>query len=423
MSDPLQPLRLQFGGSDEGLRVVRQSPPAGAASCSVTYVGPAGWGFDARGREGTARLVNQLVTSGAGPYDRVELARLLDRAGATISHQCAPESGEVTIWGPANEWRRLLRLLAEVILRPRFDLTDVSRARRQIRERQLREASLPANRVEHELLRSIFPSGHPYAGTGYGTSRSIAQISRLDLVQFHHAHYSSGDAVVVLTVPAALSDVEREVRKRFRGFRTEHPPRLELPRPRDFTPIRRTVAMPGRSQVEVRLGGRSIPRTDPKYPAAYLANEVLGGRPLLSRLFQRVRERHGLAYHASSELEAMRFGGYWVAEAGTGPTRSRSVVALLREEIRRLDRVLVSSEELKTIRESAIGEIPLALESTAEAHELAVDVAYHRLPEDYWVQWPEVLRSIRPEDVRNAASIAMDGGKAVTILAGPVAPA
>jgi zinc protease len=181
-----------------------------------------------------------------------------------------------------------------------------------------------------------------------------------------------------------------------------------------------TVDLPGRTQVEVRLAGASISRMDDAFPATFLANETLGGRPLLSRLFQRVREQEGLAYHASSSVEAMRLGGYWIAQAGTGARRWRRVVRLLRREVLRLEQEAVSEGELDAVRQSAIGEIPLALESTAEAHDLAVDVAYNGLDLDYWAHWPDVLRGVRPRHLREAASVALDGRTAVTVLAGPL---
>lgn len=422
MSETTDPLRLEYGEPLDGLQLVRQSQPVGSASFSATYVGPAGWGFDREGREGTARLVNQLITSAAGRRDRVELARTLDRAGATLTHQTAPESGEVTIWGPAAGWDRLLALLADVVLRPRFDASDVARARRQIRERQLRETTQPAQRAEREFLSTAFPSHHPYSRTGFGTPPSVRRISRADLVRFHREHYSSTEAILVVTGPARLSALERTARRLFSHFETTRPATLAVPALRTGRPVERAVNLAGRSQVEVRMGGPSVARSDPEYPAAALANEILGGRPLLSRLFQRVREKGGLAYHASSELEAMRFGGYWLAQAGTGADRWRRVVPMLRQEVERLGRTEVPLSELEMIRESAIGEIPLALESTAEAHELAVDVAYHRLPPDYWVKWPGVLRAVRPHEVRAAAARALDGRSAVTVLAGPLRP-
>ena len=411
---------MEFGPEIEGLRVVRQTPPVGAASFSATYVGPAGWGFDPPGREGVARMVNQLITSAAGAFDRVELARRLDRLGATLARHAAPESGEVTVWGPAVEWERLLGLLAVVVLRPRFDLSDVARARRQARERQLREATQPASRAEVELLRAIFPTGHPYRLTGLGTPRSLAGIRRSDLHRFHEAHYTSGEAMLVVTVPASRARVEAVVRRLFRRFAETRGPSLSVPKVPAPRSRERAIQLPGRSQVEVRVGGASISRSDPAYPAAFLANEVLGGRPMLSRLFQKIREEGGLAYHASSELEAMRYGGRWTAQAGTGADRCRKVVRMLREEVERLSTAPVPEKVLRQTRESAVGQIPLALESTADAHELAVEVAYHRLPEEYWLRWPGVLRALPPEDVQRAAGLALDSRTAVTVLAGPI---
>jgi zinc protease len=423
VAEPTDPLRFRYLEPVDGLTLVRQDPPANAGSFSATYVGPAGWGFDGPGAEGTARLVSQLVTSAAGPYDRIALARRLDRAGATLSRQCAPESSEVTVWGPADEWEKLLEILALVVLEPRFDREDVERTRRQMVERQLRESTQPAHRAERELLRGIFPVGHPYRGTGLGSARTLGKISRGRLVRFHREHYTSDEGLLVVTTSARAEAVRRAARRHFRHFATAKGPALRLTRTRPGRGGPRTVELRGRSQVEVRLGGPSIPRGDPAFPAAFLANEILGGRPLLSRLFQRVRERGGLAYHASSDLEAMRLGGYWLAQAGTGADRWKKVVPLLEAELRRLRGTDPPFQELQLVRESAIGEVQLSLESTSDAHELAVDAAYHGLPEDHWKRWPATLRAVRPADVREAARRALGEAGMVTVVAGPIGSA
>jgi zinc protease len=419
-SNPHDPLRLEYGEPVDGLRVVRQPPPVGAASFSASYLGPAGWGFDPSGEEGIARLVNHLVTSAAGPYDRVALARRLDRAGATLSRQTNPEAAQVTIWGPAEDWEPLLGLLSVVVLSPRFDPEDLARVRRQFLERQLRELSQPASRAELELLRAVFPKGHPYRATGLGDHRSVARLTRAQLRRFHREHYTSGGGLLVVTAPARLPAVERAVRLRFGSFPVQRGPKLTLPSTPTAPPSRRTVNLPGRSQVEVRVGGPSVAQGAPEYPAAYLANETLGGRPLLARLFQRVREKNGLAYHASSHLDTMRWGGIWSAQAGTGADRWRRVVPMLEEEVARLRSERVPARELTAVRESAIGEIQLALESTSEAHALAVDAAYHELPSDFWLTWPTRLRAVTPAEVLTATQVAFDANRSCTVVAGPI---
>lgn len=417
-----EPVRVAYASPFPGLRLARQGPPANAASACVSFVGAAGSGFDPRGQEGAALLTAQVATSGAGPYDRVELARLLDRLGATLTYQLAPESVEFSVWGPAPEWRKLLAILSEVVLRPRFDRDDIARVRRQLVERQMREREQPSHRAERELLRAIFPHGHPYRETGLGTPGSAALLERSALKEFHARHYLTRGGLVVATLAPSLPALTREVRERFRCLEAgEEAPSLRFPAPGAGGSTHR-VDLPERSQVDLRLGGPSLPRSDPQYPALFLAEEVLGGRPLLSRLFQAVREKEGLAYHASSQLEAMRYGGYWTVQAGTSAAHATRALRLLTRELDRLREEPVAEAELTLIRESVIGELPLSLETTADAHELAVDLAYHELPSDFLETWPTTLRAVTPAEIQAAARRGMDSRRAVTVIAGPKAP-
>jgi zinc protease len=418
--NPAGPLRLEYGDGPSGLRVIRQPPPAGAASFSATYLGPGGWGFDPPGEEGIARVVTHLLTVATTRYDRVALARRLDRAGATLATDESPEMSQVTIWGPAEDWETLTALLAEVVLEPRFDPEDLARVRRQVFERQLRQVTQPGSRAELELLRAVFPKGHPYRETGFGDRGSVSRLTRGRLQRFHRSHFTSGGASVVVTVPESLQTVERVVRDHFGSFAATDGPTLRAPPLRPSPPKKIEINLPGRAQVEIRLGGPSLTQSSPDYPAAFLANEALGGRPMLARLFQRVREQNGLAYHASSHLETMRLGGIWSASAGTGADRWRKVVPMLEQELSRLRSERISPRELRSVIESAVGEIPLALESTSDAHELAVEAAYHELPADFWETWPARLRAVTQGDVLRSARAAFDRNRSATVIVGPI---
>lgn len=416
------PVRVEYAEPFPGMRLAVQAPPSSAASACVTFVAPAGSGFDPVGREGTALLTATAAASAAGPYDRLGLAHVLDEIGATLSHQVAPESAEFTVWGPTEEWPEMLRILSLVVLKPRFATRDVARIRRQMAERQMREQAQPSHRAERELLHAVFPPGHPYRETGIGSSRSLGRLAPTSLRAFHRAHYLVREALMVATIPGPVATIRREVGRRFRRLATASPgPTLRIP-PQRPGPASRSIEMADRSQVEIRIGGQAPARSSPDYPALFLADEVLGGRPLLSRLFQRVREREGLAYYASSQLEAMRFGGYWMVQAGTSASNAPRALALLRGQLRELGTTLVPAAELDLIRESAIGELPLSLETTAHAHELAVDLAYHALPGDFWERWPKRLRAVTPSEIRRAVRRTFDLDRAAAVVVGPPGP-
>jgi zinc protease len=404
----------------DGLEIARQAPPTGAASFAVSYLTPSGWAYDPDGRAGTALIASSVAASAAGSRDRVALARFLDQHVATLSRRVAPESAEYTVWGPESAFEPLLGLLADVVLRPRFDPSDLARVRRQTFERQLREKSQPGSRADKQLLEAIFPPGHPYRETGMGVRASVARLGRADLVRFHREHTTSEAALLVVTGRPSLDECVRAAARAFEAFPAEHAPgapAVARPRVPSAEPIE--LRMPGRSQVEIRIGGASLPRADSRYPAAFLANEVLGGS-LLSRLFQKVREESGLAYHASSTLESMRWGGYWTAEAGTGPERLGQARRQIGSEVERIRTVSVPPKELDRIRRSVIGEIPLAFETTQGAHEIGVDVAYHHLGPTFVEDWPGVLRALTPAGLRSAAAESFGAGGLATVLAGPI---
>jgi len=287
-------------------------------------------------------------------------------------------------------------------------------------ERQLRELAQPGSLADRELHQAVFPLHHPYRTTGMGDHRSVGRFRPADLTRFHRKHFTGGGGLLVVTTSTSTRTLVRQVRRLFGDLPNESPPTLTIPALTGRASKDVTIDLPGHQQVEVRIGGPSISRSDPNFPAAYLADEVLGGATLLSRLFTRVRSKGGLAYHASSQLEAMRWGGYWVAEAGTGSDRWRRVVPMLRQEVARITNEPIPSAELDLVRESRLGEVSLALESTSDAHELALDVAYHGLAEDHWVTWPSVLRSLSPAEVREAAEVAMDRRQSATVVVGPL---
>ena len=419
MSERRDPLKMERTTLPSGLEMVLQVPPASAQSFSISYVAPAGWGFEPPETEGLAMVAAKLLVGMPGKRSREELARTLDRLGASLTSAIAPESAEVTLWGPQDAWNPLLEIFADAIFRPHFAEDELERALRQLRERQLRQIVQPDLRAERELLAHMFPKSHPYHATGLGNARTAARVSLERLRRFHRAHYPARGSVLVVTSRAPPPAVKRSLGHHFPAEAFCPDPPLPTLSPRLPRSRRLNVTIKGQSQVAVRIGAPTVPRSDPVYPELFLLNEVLGGRPLLSRLFQRIREQHGLAYHASSELEAMRWSGYWEAVAGTDPATRDRVVGLMLQEIENLSSDLIPPTELDRIRESALGSLPLELETTASAHELAVDVAYHHLPGDFYRTWPARLRGIAPRELRAAAEVGFTADRAVVVTAGP----
>jgi predicted Zn-dependent peptidase len=84
-----------------------------------------------------------------------------------------------------------------------------------------------------------------------------------------------------------------------------------------------------------------------------------------SRLFQNVREKHGLAYSIFSELNLYRDTGCLAVYSGTSTENVRKVAGMVVEEFRGLCDESIPQEELRRAKDHLKGSLALSLESTS----------------------------------------------------------
>ena len=83
-----------------------------------------------------------------------------------------------------------------------------------------------------------------------------------------------------------------------------------------------------------------------------------------SRLFQKVREEHGMAYSIYSDMTPYRDTGALCIYAGTSTEKALDVVRLIQAEFRNLKEVLLTDEELKRAKDQLKGNLLMGLESS-----------------------------------------------------------
>ena len=119
------------------------------------------------------------------------------------------------------------------------------------------------------------------------------------------------------------------------------------------------------SQAYFSIGIPTLPYTHNDRYALHIMNNVLGGG-YSSRLFQRLREEHGLVYNIGSEYHAYRDGGILVVEGSTSPALLVNVLALTLAELWKLVTFdePISAEELWRATMQIHGQHLIAAENT-----------------------------------------------------------
>ena len=117
-------------------------------------------------------------------------------------------------------------------------------------------------------------------------------------------------------------------------------------------------------QVHIAIGVPAYPLAHQARFPLYILNTVLGGG-MSSRLFQNIREKHGLAYAVYSELNLFSDTGCFTVYAGTGVETAKQVVDSVIQEFRQLKEELIAEDELQRAKDHLKGSLMLSLESTS----------------------------------------------------------
>jgi len=115
-------------------------------------------------------------------------------------------------------------------------------------------------------------------------------------------------------------------------------------------------------QSHIVLGFQGVQKDDPNYYAATLLSTVMGGG-MSSRLFQEVREKHGLVYSVYSSHSGFIDDGQFEIYAGTGPDKLQTLIPVLCDEVKKISNDLVSADELNRAKSQLRAGILMGRES------------------------------------------------------------
>ena len=390
-------------------------------SPSVVITGylPSGSLFDPPDRLGLSYFTATALMRGAGGRNFQEIFNSLETVGASLGFSASVHN--TTFGGRAlgEDLPLLLELLADCLRKPVFPPDQIERLRAQLLTGLALRAQDTADMAGITFDAAVF-AGHPYGNPEDGYVETVQPITRADLVQFHQQRYGPRGAVIVVVgavmAQDAIDQINRVLGDWHNPGQTDPPPLPPIQPLRES--IRKHVSLAGKSQNDLVIGTLGPRRCAPDYLAASLGNSVLGQFGMMGRIGEVVREQAGLAYYASTSLNAWIESGSWEVSAGINPANTQRAIDLIRAEIDRFVHEPVSSEELENSQANYIGRLPLSLESNAGMAGAILNLERFQLGLDYYLRYPERVQRVSVTDVLEAAQHYLDPDKLAIISAG-----
>ena len=417
----VQPGALRRTTLDNGLHVMVLEDhrlPRVALGLTVRR-GAAGVSLD---RAGLASFTAELMERGAGRRNALELAEAIDEIGAQLSVSAAWDSMTIRISGLTRDRDRLAEILADVALRPRFEVKEAEKVRAEQLARLQKAKDDPHTLVSWHTARALYPD-HRYGRPLGGTPESVSRLDAGQAREFHRRVFLPNNAILFASGDVSTNDW---LRRAGRFFDTrdwgpgEIPPPAPAP-PKRAPKARRVVVVdrPDLEQAHVAIAHDGIYRAHPKRIAIDLMNKVLGGSGFSSRLMKSLRADEGLTYGVGSRFSLRRHPGPFRVGTSTRVSEARRVIDMVLEELEQIQVRPPSEEEIGKAASYAVGSFALRLETSASVMSHLVNLDVYHLPENSLDTYRSRVRAVELEEVASAAREHLHPDRAAIVVVGP----
>ncbi len=371
-------------------------------------------------RAGLAGFTAELMKRGAGNRDSLELASAIDALGSVLSVRANWDSITAQVWGLTRDLDTLLEILADVVLRPRFDDDEAIRARGELLaalERATTDPHYLERRFALVALYSDLRAGLPLSGS----PETVAALDSAAARDFHARMFVPNNAILFASGDLDADGLLDQIGAAFGAWPAGEIPDAGPPLPAPVPTARRifVVDRPDLTQTRITLVHEGIARTNPDRVAASLLNEAIGGSGFSSRLMQRLRAEAGLTYGVSSRFSLRRGGGTFAVATFTRVAEVRRVIDLLLTELERARHEPPMASELEEMRALEVGQFALGIETSDAVLDSLVNLDIYGLPEDSLDTYRSRIRAVSAADVERLALRLLHPDRAAIVLVGP----
>ena len=373
-------------------------PQVQSVACGV-WVGVGGR-YESVRQSGASHFIEHLLFKGTTRRSARAISQAIEGRGGYLNAFTQEEATCYYTRISARHARTGLDILADMFMNARFAPADIDRERGVIIEEIMMYRDQPQQLVQ-DFLGELMWVNHPVGRPLIGTPENIARMTRDELCAFRQGKYTGGNTRVAYAGQVDHAECVEQVQARLAGLPGRRAPGYRSVDGRTQQhPLR--VHTKDIEQTHLAVGFRLFGRRDPRRFRLKLLSVVLGEN-MSSRLFQLVREKHGLAYSVHSGMHLFDDTGGLVISAGLERARTEKALQLIFGEIARLKDQPVSARELKRAKDYATGQLEIGMESTI--HQM-MWIGENNLTFGRLIQPEEVmaeLQAVTPEDIQELA--------------------
>lgn len=378
----------------------------------------AGAARDPAGKPGVAYMTSIMLDEGAGPLDSNAFQARLKDGAIKLSFSVGKDSyvGQMEFLSDVTD--EAFSLLGLAVTEPRFDEEALERMRAAALAGVRRTMSDPSSLGDLAWTRAMFGADHPYSRPTEGTLTSLPRITQADLQGFVGTHFTKSALLITVVGDITAEQLAGQLDQTFGA----------LPQGQPLSPLPAALQADGRlvqvplevPQAVIGFGHGWIPRNDPRWNAARLANHIVGAGSFTSRLMNEVREKRGLTYGIYTYPTLYDGAAVLTGRSSTVVTRASETKDAIREEWAKLRAEGVTPAEVEGARAYMVGSMPLRLTTTDDIANIMLSMRQFDLPIDYLDTWVDAMKAVPEAEVQAVSQTLYDPDALTFVVVGEI---
>jgi len=356
-------------------------------------------------KRGVTNLMMALLEEGSGDLGAREFQEARERIAASFGFNAYDDSISISAVFLTENRDEAMALLRGAIIKPRFDAAAIERVRAQVLSIIRSDAQDP-NSIASATFDAAAFGDHPYGTSIDGSAETVSALTQDDLFEAHgnvlvksRVYVGASGDISAQDLGALIDNLLGDLPINGPAF----PPRVE------FGLGGGTTIVPFETPQSVALFGHAgIERDDDDFFAAFLLNEILGGRGVQSRLMREVREKRGLTYGVSSYLVPKTLSEVYLGSVASANGTIAEAINVIRDEWALMSKEGVSEVELNQAKTYLTGAYPLRFEGNAKIAGILASMQWTGLTSEYIVNRNDFVNDVTLDDINRVAAELLD---------------
>ncbi len=385
-------------------------------SVSVGLWAGIGGRYESRKLSGISHFIEHLMFKGTKKRTAKQIIESVEGIGGYLNAFTTEDHTCYYAKAGAAHLPALCDVLGDMYLNSAFAPDEIEREREVIREEIAMYKDSPAQHAQELLSETMWPA-HPLGRPLTGTEETISKFSREQLLGFMREHYNGRTTIVTVAGQVSHDRVLAELGPKLSRLTRQRAPRFARWREKSTEP---KVALFSQEteQTHLAMGFYAFGRADERRFALKLLSVILGEN-MSSRLFQKLREKHGFCYSVSSGMIALADAGMINICAGLDPAKLQRALRVIMEELEGLCRRAPSRGELRKAQDYTIGQTFMGLESTTNQMMWMGEsvLGYGRILDPSEIE--QRVLAVTPEEVQAVACFCLSRARLGAAIVGP----